>query len=463
MANLNRLFYPRSVAVVGLSGDSGNWVNPLLELGFKGKIYPISRTLSECEGLRVYPSIEEVPDNIDLVIVRIPARSTPQLMEECVHKGVRFAQLYTAGFSEVGGEGPALEKEVVEIAARGGVRVLGPNCMGVYCPSSHFSWRADFPRESGCVAFLSQSGWNAVQLAMLGATREVRFNKMVSYGNAADLNESDFLEYFAADKETKVIGAYIEGVRDGQQFFQALRKAAQVKPVIVLKGGHSQAGTRAAASHTGSLAGTGMIWESMLRQAGAIEIHALDELIDVALAFLCLPAIESGDVAVICTGGGLGVISADECEEAGLTVPPLPEKAVKALRRFVPPEGTGIRNPLDLPFRRDRIIKQLQDTLAIVASCPEIASLIVYIEIDNLAYLRSKEIFTNTTATIVEAARDYGKPVIVVLGTDGCPETVKAILEQQRTLVAAGIPVYPSMRRAARAISRVLQYKQSRP
>lgn len=462
MTNLNRLFYPRSVAVVGLSGDTGNWVKPLLELGFEGKIYPISRNVGELEGLRVYPSIKEAPDSIDLVIVRIPARSTPQLMEECVRKGVSFVQLYTAGFSEVGGEGPALEKEVVEVATRGGVRVLGPNCMGVYCPSSRFSWRADFPRESGCVAFLSQSGWNAVQLAMLGAAHEVRFSKMVSYGNAADLNETDFLKYFAADKETKVIGAYIEGVKDGQQFFQALKKAAQAKPVVVLKGGRSQAGRRAAASHTGALAGRGMIWESMLRQAGAIEVHALDEFIDVALAFRCLPAIERGEVAVICAGGGLGVISADECEVAGLTLPPLPERAVKALRRFVPQEGTGLRNPLDLPFRHDRIIKQLQDTLAIVAPCPEIASLIIYIEIDNLAYLRSKEILANTTAAIVEAARDYGKPVIVVLGTGGFPETVKLILEQQRTLVAAGIPVYPSMRRAARAISRVLQYRQSR-
>ncbi len=462
MTNLNRLFYPRSVAVVGLSGEGGNWVNPLLELGFEGKIYPISRNVSELEGLRVYPGIEEVPDSIDVVIVRIPARSTPQLMEDCVRKGVGFVQLYTAGFGEVGGEGPALEKEVVEIAKRGGVRVLGPNCMGVYCPSSRFSWRADFPRESGGVAFLSQSGWNAVQLVMLGATREVRFSKMVSYGNAADLNEIDFLEYFAADKETKVIGAYIEGVRDGQQFFQALKKAAQVKPVIVLKGGHSQAGARAAASHTGALAGTGMIWESMLRQAGAIEVHALDELIDVALAFLCRPAIESGEVAVICTGGGLGVISADECEGAGLTIPPLPEKAVKALRRFIPQEGTGLRNPLDLPFRRDRIIKQLQETMAIVSSCPEIASVIIYIEIDNVAYFLGKEIFTSATAAIVEAARDCGKPVIAVLGTGGFPETVKVILGQQRTLVAAGIPVYPGMRRAASAISRLLQYKQSR-
>ena len=196
MADLNLLFHPRSVAIVGSSDSIANRVQTLLELGFEGKIYPVSRSINKIRGLKAYSSIEEIPGEIDVVVVMIPARFTPQLMEECVRKSVSFAQLFTAGFSEVGGDGPTLEKEVVEIATRGGVRVVGPNCMGVYCPGSHFCWRTDFPRESGGVAFLSQSGWNAVQLAMYGATREVRFSKMISYGNAADLNEIDFLEYF---------------------------------------------------------------------------------------------------------------------------------------------------------------------------------------------------------------------------------------------------------------------------
>lgn len=466
MADLDRLFHPRSVAVVGISSNSskwggGNWVNALLELGFEGRIYPISRSMSEFEGLRVYPSIEEVPDSIDLVVVSVPARSTPQLMEQCARKGVSFAQFFTAGFSEVGDKGSALEKEVVEIATSGGVRIVGPNCMGVYCPGSRFSWRVDFPREGGGIAFLSQSGLNAVRVVRLGAAREVRFSKLISYGNAADLNETDFLEYFAADQESRVIAAYIEGVKDGQRFTQALRKAAEVKPVIVFKGGRSRAGARAAASHTAALTGMSIIWESLLRQAGAIEVHSFDELVDVALAFLYLSAIEGSSVALIGMGGGAGVVGADECEEAGLTVPPLPEEVMDALRRFTPQEGTSLRNPVDSAFGQSR--QQLQETIAIVASCHEIASLIIHLDVDTFLHFFGERELTNTTDAMIRAARDCVKPVIVVLRTSAFPEAVKAILEHQRVLVAAGIPVYPTIHRAAQAISRVLQHQRSRP
>lgn len=468
MPDLDRLFHPRSVAVVGISNNphkwgGGNWIETLLELGFEGKIYPVSSTMSEFKGLRVYPSIEDVPDSIDLVLISIPAQSTPQLMEECARKGVSFAQLYAAGFSEVGGEGSSLETKVVEIAARGGVRVVGPNCMGVYCPSGRFSWRLDFPRESGAVAFLSQSGLNAVQVATLGAAREVRFSKVISYGNAADLNEADFLEYFAADLESRVVTAYIEGVKDGQRFIAALRKAAQVKPVIVLKGGRSQAGARATVSHTAALAGTSTVWASVLRQAGAIEVRSFDELLDATLAFLCLPAPEHSGVALIGTGGGPGVVGADECEDAGLIVPPLPGEAVEALRRFIPQEGTSLQNPVDSPFGFGQTRQQLQETIAIVASCPEIACLIIHIEIDTLLHFLGERELANTTEAITGAARDCAKLVTVVLRTSGFPEAVKTILEQQQVLVEAGIPVYPTMRRAAQAIGKVIQYQRSRP
>lgn len=284
MSDLGRLFQPRSVAVIGISSDpnkfgGANWIQALLEFGFEGKIYPVSLSINEFKGLRVYPSIAEVPDSVDLVVVCIPARFTPQLMEQCVRKNVSFAQFYSAGFSEVGGDGLALEKEVVDIATKGGVRIIGPNCMGVYCPSSRFAWRSDMPKEGGRVALLSQSGWNARYIIRLGAVRGVHFSKAISYGNAADFNETDFLEYFAGDAESRVITAYIEGVKDGKKFIQALRKTAEVKPVIVLKGGRSQAGARATMSHTASLAGMGIIWQSLLRQVGAIAVYSYDELV----------------------------------------------------------------------------------------------------------------------------------------------------------------------------------------
>lgn len=468
MPDLDRLFHPGSVAIVGISNDpnkwgGANWVKTLLELGFEGRIYPISPTMSEFKGLRVYRSIEEVPDSIDLVLISVPARFTPQLMEQCARKHVSFAQFFTAGFSEAGSEGATLEKKVVEIAAKGGVRILGPNCMGVYCPSSHFGWRLDFPRAGGAVAFLSQSGLNAVQVATLGAAREVRFSKVISYGNAADLNETDFIKYFADDPESRVITAYIEGVTDGQQFIQSLRKAAQIKPVVVLKGGRSKAGARATASHTAALAGTTTIWASALRQAGAIEVQSLDELLDVAMAFLCLPALEHSGVALIGAGGGPGVVGADECEDAGLTVPPLPEEAVEALRQFNPQEGTSLRNPVDSHFGFGQTRQQLQETMAIIGSCPEIASLIIHLGIDSILHFLGRRELANATNAIAEAARDCARPVTMVLRTSGLPEATKVILEEQRGLVAAGIPVYPTIRRAAQAISKILQYQHSRP
>ena len=464
MADLDRLFQPRSVAVVGISSGSGKlggrgWVKTLLELGFEGKIYPISSTVSECEGLRVYPSIEAVPDSIDHVVVSIPARFTPQLMEQCARKGVRFVQFFTAGFREVGDEGEALEKEIVKIANKGGTRIVGPNCMGVYCPGGRFSWRTDFPQESGGVALLSQSGWNVSEIVTLGEAREVRFSKVISYGNAADLNETDFLEYFTADQESKVITAYIEGVKDGRRFVQALRKATQAKPVVVLKGGRSQSGARATASHTAALAGMDEVWKSMLRQAGAIRVHNFDELLDVALAFLYLSKIERGSVALIGVGGGPGVIGADECEEVGLTLPPLPAEAMEAIRQFTPQEGTSQRNPIDSPFRQS--YQQFRETIAIVASCREIASLIIHLPVVSIVRLLGEGQLTSATEAIIAAARDCVKPMTVVMRTSASPEAVKAMLKEQQALMAAGIPVYPTVRRAARAISSVLQYRLS--
>lgn len=462
MSDLDRLFHPTSVAVTGISHDpsqfgGANWVSCLMELGFEGKIYPISRSLSEFKGLKVYPTIEEVPGGIDLVVASVPAKFVPELIRQCVRKGVGFAEFFSAGFSEAGGDGVALEKEVIEIAHGGRTRIVGPNCMGIYCPGSRFAWRLDLPRETGDVAFLSQSGWNALHVIKLGQVREVRFSKVVSYGNAADLNESDFLKYFTADEETKVICAYVEGVKDGQRFIRALKQAAQSKPIIVLKGGRSQSGARAALSHTASLTGMSTIWRSLLRQAGAIEVLSFEELIDTALAFAHLSSIKGSSVALIGSGGGTGVVGADECERVGLTVPALPEHIVRSLSRFIPQEGTSIQNPLDLPFGQSS--PDLREAMTIVESCPQIDCLIVHLETDTIMYFFGEEEFVKTTSAVVAATRDRAKPVAVVLRTSASPEVAPAVLKQQAMLTAAGIPVYPSIGRAARAIRDVLWYK----
>ncbi len=281
-AELEAIFQPRAIAVVGASANpeslGHDYVRCLLEYGYKGAVYPVNPELSEVLGLTVYPSLRQVPGTVDYVISCIPASGVLDLVEDCRHVGVKAVHFFTARFSETGREDAALlEQELLRRTRSAGIRVIGPNCMGLYDPRQGISFRTDFPKEPGSTAFLSQSGGNAVELVHHGAQRGLRFSKVISYGNGLDLDEADFLDYFAQDSETTVIVAYIEGISDGRRFMAALRRAAAAKPVIVLKGGRTSSGTRAAASHTAALAGAQQVWRVALRQAGAMEVMRLGE------------------------------------------------------------------------------------------------------------------------------------------------------------------------------------------
>lgn len=462
---LEYLFNPRSIAVVGVSADNwaGTWLKVLLELGFEGRVYPVNPKLDEVLDRKVYPSVRDIPDAVDFVIVSTPAQTTPQVMEDCVAKGVKIVHLYTAGFGETGEEeGIRLEAKLVEIAREGGVRVVGPNCMGVHCPSRGLSWRLDLPRESGPVAFLSQSGWNAADLLKIGQVRGIRFGKLISYGNACDLDETDFLQYFVADPDTRIIATYVEGVKDGQRFFKALREATRVKPVIVLKGGRTKAGTRAIVSHTGALAGTDAIWNSLFKQSGAIRVHNLDEFADTLLAFSYLPPPEDRGVAVIGSGGGPSVQAADDCEIAGLVVPQFPPEIRQELEKFTPPEGTSLRNPIDSPLLLWGP-EHFYQSIKIVAACPEIALLIVHIGMDFAVTLpEGRKTLRERTEAIIRAGKEIHKPMAVVLRGCNSAEVWDAILEAQEEYTEAGFPVYPNIARAAQGMSKLIQYYEYR-
>jgi acyl-CoA synthetase (NDP forming) len=293
---MEAVFHPRSVAVVGASANPDSpghdYVRSLLDFGYRGAIYPVNPRTPEILGLRAYPSLRDIPGAVDYVICCIPAEGILDLVEECREKGAKVLQLFTGRFSETGRrEGARLEEELGRRARTAGLRVIGPNCMGVYYPAGGLSFRPDLPREPGAVALLSQSGNNAVELVQHAAVRGLRFGKVVSYGNAADLDESDFLAYLAGDRETEVIGAYVEGVRDPPQagrFLAALRAAAAAKPVVVLKAGRTAAGARSAVSHTAALAGSHRVWSGALRQAGAVQVDTTEEAIDMLVAFAFL-------------------------------------------------------------------------------------------------------------------------------------------------------------------------------
>src|SRR6185437_6643891 len=279
-AALDYMFHPRSIAVVGASTQDGpgSFVAALKEMGFAGPLYPVNPKADEIQGLKCYPRLTEIPGDVDHVISSVPLRFVEQLVEDCAAKHVKVLHFFTAGFSETGDEeATALERRVLARAAELGIRVVGPNCMGLYVPASGLSFMPFLETEPGPVALLSQSGANAGEFCRTGAARGLRYSKVVSYGNGADVRESELLEYIAEDPETAVVGCYIEGITDGPRFMRALRKAAAAKPVVILKGGRTEAGTRAANSHTGSLAGSLAIFDSAVRQAGAMRVGRMEE------------------------------------------------------------------------------------------------------------------------------------------------------------------------------------------
>ena len=305
---------------------------------------------------------------VDYVISAIPATRALQLVDQCARKGVKVIHFYTARMKETGSdEGIRLEAELLRRARGAGIRLIGPNCMGMYYPKEGITFKPGFPSESGPVAAISQSGGNSAQIVNLAAARGVRFSKVLSYGNATDLDESDLLDYLAEDPETEIVAAYMEGVKDGRRFFEVLRRTTPTKPVIILKGGRTQAGAKAIASHTASLASSGEVWEAMCRQAGALSVSSMDELIDMMVAFRFMRPAYGTRVGLGGGGGGMSVQSADAFEEAGLSVVPLPTDIQEELKARDPVNWEWIGNPIDVsilgagPFNFRDILQMMAD------------------------------------------------------------------------------------------------------
>ena len=302
--------------------------------------------------MKAYPTLRDIPDTVDFVISVVPAREVTKMIEDASVKGVKGIHLFTARFTETGRpQAAALEQEILKLVKRYGIRLIGPNCMGVYYPAEGITFMDEFPKKSGPVALISQSGNVVGDIVNKAVRRGVFFSKGISYGNAIDLNECDYLEYFAQDPETKIVIMYIEGAKDGKRFFDILRRTTPTKPVVIIKGGKGRAGARATASHTASLAGSFQVWEAMVAQAGAISVDSLDELIDLAVSFRFLPPIRSKRVGVAGGAGGASVLAADECDRAGLDVIPLPPEFREEMKNRGISIWDWISNPADLSIR----------------------------------------------------------------------------------------------------------------
>lgn len=460
--SLDELFHPRSIAIVGVSTVEDSWVNKnflksLLDFNFPGKIYPVNPRGGEVMGLKLYPSLKDIPGPVDYALCALPAARAEGCVLDCIAKGVKVLVLYTAGFSEKDEGGAIKEKEMAALARAAGLRLIGPNCLGLYYPQSHISYSPFFPREAGKVSYLSQSGGNSAELVEMVAYRGVRFSKVISYGNACDINETDLMEYFAGDDETKVILAYIEGLR-GNSFLSVLREAASRKPVILLKGGRTEAGARATHSHTGSIAGNYDLWSRLCQQAGAILVENLQDMADLLVAFYYLPPLTGANVAVVGIGGGASVQTADECERAGLQVPPFPEEIQRKLKEFIPEAGTSVRNPLDSAVSVIWDAAVLLKTLKLVASCPDIDLLLLQPPVQLGLYHFGEEALMEAMKAVVQANKEINKPIAVVLRHSASPQTGPAFFNLQTKLVEGGLPVYPDLLRATRSLGKFYRY-----
>jgi acyl-CoA synthetase (NDP forming) len=345
------MFNPETVAVVGASNDLTKWgagiFSRVLNSPSVKRLYPVNNHQAMVQGVKAYPSLRDLPEPVDFVAIVIPYPDVPQVVEDCVATGVKTALIITAGLGETGEEGVRVERQIVGAARQTGMRLVGPNCMGHFNGINGFSTlRMTFAIEPGSIGVISQSGGFAMNILMAGQEMGVGFSKFVSVGNEADLHFEDFLAYMAHDKDTKVITGYIEGLRKGKEFLRLAKEITSKKPVVVVKVGRTEAGAKAAKSHTSAIAGSDIMYDAAFKQSGVIRVDSVEQLFDVASALLRQPLPKGNRVGIITSGGGFGCVSSDACERLGLRVAPLSPETIEKLNKVLPDRWPHA-NPVD--------------------------------------------------------------------------------------------------------------------
>jgi len=450
IAQIETLFHPRSVAIVGLPRGLKTGKLFLLALqdqNFPGDIYPVNPNVDEIDGLKSYPNISAIPGPVDLAIVLVPSQYTLPVVRECVEKGVKGAILFTSGYSETHTqEGIDLEKKIVAVARAGKMRVIGPNGMGFYVPRSGLSFFPELSRRSGNVGMISHSGSLTNILGRMAAEKGIFFSKMVSIGNACDLGVTDFLDYFGADPETAVIGGYLEGIPNGPAFLKALKSASRKKPVILWKVGMTPEGSRAARSHTGALAGSRDVWQAVARQGGAISVVGFEAYLDVLMAFSLLPGKVGDRLAVLSGPGGLAVSASEACGNEGLKLAELSSETQEALKKIIPPTGTSYRNPVDVGLMASLDIDIYVNAAREVARDPGVDAVVV------IGAGLTPETNNAYTSGLIQVQKGHGKPFLIVK----IPGFDKKLAQE---FCESGLPFFDSAERAMRAYASVLQYR----
>jgi acetate---CoA ligase (ADP-forming) len=449
--SLDPLFRPRSIAVIGASRTPGTVgyeiVHNLLTEGFTGALYPVNPKATSVHSVPAYRSVSDVPGEIDVAIITVPKELALAVAEECGGRGVRTLIVITAGFKEVGPAGLEREQQLLSIAQKYGMRMIGPNCLGVVSTAADVRMNATFAPimpPAGPVSFMSQSGAMGVTILDYAAEYGIGVHHFVSVGNKADVSGNDLIQYWADDPATRVILMYLENFGNPRHFTRIAREVTKVKPIIAVKAGRTAAGARAASSHTGALAGLDSATDALLAQCGVIRVDTVGELFDLAMAFGHLPVPEGNRVAVVTNAGGPGIIITDACEARGLSVAELSEETQARLREHLPEEAS-VRNPVDMIASATP--ESYRIALEAVLSDPNIDAAIA-------AFVPPLRVRQQDVARSIVAAREAhpGKPMLAVLmGRAGLPEG-------RADLRDAGIPAYIFPESAARSLAAMYRY-----
>lgn len=444
---LERMFSPKSIAVIGASREPvkighATLLNVLVS-GYPGKVYPVNPNAHEIMGLKCYPSVLVIPDEVDLAVITIPARFVPKVVRECAEKGVAGVIIISAGFGEIGGKGKILEDELRRIVKETGIRIIGPNTMGYKNPIDDLDASFVFGMpDVGDIALASQSGALCIGMIHHANRERIGLSKVISVGNKIDVGDAEIIEYLNKDPHTKVIAMYIEGIKDGKSFVEAVKRCD--KPIVAIKSGRTKAGAAAAATHTGSLSGSDRIYASVFRQLRIHRAGDTPELFDFATALARQPPLKEKRIGVVTNGGGAGILLSDALEMEGLEVAEITEKTKERLKKVLPDISTP-RNPVDvigdagfyLYESASRILLEDENVDGLIVVCV------------HAGYARPKE-YVGALKKLVKEHRGCGKPILGCwIGGEEMEGVILDLKEEK-------IPVYPSTTRAAGAM-RVLR------
>lgn len=463
---LDSIFNPRSVAVVGSKQvDDHRWLRAVLP--FTGAKYHVNVDRSEWAsaealGFPNYASLLDIPDEVDYVLVSVPAAIVPRVLDDCVKKGVKAVHLYTAGFGEAGTEqGDELQRQVIAKAQAGDIRLVGPNCMGVFNPAIGLRFSGDqYFYDHGGFGFISQSGSQASGLVNEAAQHGLKVSKVVSMGNGIILDSPDYMDYFAADDETRAVGMFLEGARDSRRFAESLRNLCRIKPVLVWKVGQTEDAARAVTAHSGSVSPSPEVWDATVRECGAISVDSMDDMVNTANAVIHGGPIAGPRVGLIAIAGGHATEMASVFSKAGLRVPALTEDSYRRILEHFDAVGASHSNPFEGRTLRDDV--NFENLLNVLDSDPNIDAVVQEISAAGFASPPDPTFAERRLNAMLEYRQRTSKPYFVVLGVSWFRDDLKAVQALHQRLMEGGIPAFYGFPNGAKAIANAVQYHQFR-